>query len=138
MTDQTTTQPVEDGDFEFDPSKTEGYVSLGNNEWAQIDDEHGGELWFTQSHQDKFGCGDEKIDWDDEEYRDEDGNIVESLQEDFDDGYRWLVNIILIEWTIVNEKGLEIRDSDEADVMKVNDMPPEALYAAGCKVMSWG
>ncbi len=123
-----------DPDFRFDPSKADDYVSLGNNEWAEIDIDHGGWLWFTQAHQDKFECGEDEIDW--EEYKDENGEIEESHRKEFDEGYKWWAYLSLIAGQIVNDKGEPVREADHKnDWMLAHELPPEALDAEGCVVV---
>ncbi len=132
------TEELEDSP-DFNPEE-EGYIQLekGKNEWVKLDTIHGGELWFTQEHEDKYGCGEEEIDWDD--YRDEEGKIMENYQEDYDAGYRWKRYTIAIQDAeVVDNRGIVIREETDDDNMKANGMPPEAFHAEGCLLTgSWG
>ena len=118
----------------FDPSESFDYVCIGENEWAELDEEHGGLLWFTQAHQDKFECGEDEINWD--KYKDENGEIKEGYRDRFDEGYKWELQTSQITGKIVNDKGESVRDADfRNDYMLANELPPEALDAEGCASM---
>ena len=136
MTDQTSTDLIQDDDFLFDPEQDVlNFVELGDNEWGQYDEEHIGELWFTQEHQDKFGCGEEEIDW--ELRRNKNGELDKDDQEYFDKGCKWRLGVVFI-GRVVNKKGQEVRLGEYQDVLKANGLDTEALEAEGCEEIVWG
>ncbi len=129
------TDPTDE--FVFDPEEDDECFFLGNNEWAVLDQNHGGEIWITQECHDAF-------DWDKPlnaiEYDlDDDGKIDEEdwKKEYFDKGLKYIVPVSQVSM-VVNEKGVEIREGGlDADVYALNDFTQEMLDHPGAEILSW-
>ena len=127
-------QRIDNSDFLFDPAESDDHVQIGYQEWAEIDPNHGGEIWITQECADAF-------DWDiyeDIEYEfDDDGNVDEDYKEEYEKGLKYKVIVSQVS-SVVNHKGVELRFGyEDEDVYALNDFTKEMLDHPGAEIMGW-